>query len=67
MMFLHQIIKIFKIIPLKLKLYYAHFFTIRCGEHSDWGSITLLIQDMFEVLDVSKEFVNEIIKKYTYK
>lgn len=28
---------------------------IRCGEHSDWGTITLLIQDMIGGLEVSAE------------
>lgn len=28
---------------------------IRCGEHSDWGTITMLIQDMIGGLEVSKK------------
>lgn len=28
---------------------------IRCGEHSDWGTITLLIQDMIGGLEVSSQ------------
>lgn len=30
---------------------------IRCGEHSDWGTITLLIQDMIGGLEVSRKSV----------
>lgn len=30
---------------------------IRCGEHSDWGTLTLLIQDMVGGLEVRKYFL----------
>lgn len=33
--------------------------SIRCGEHSDWGTITFLIQDMVGGLEVSHNAIND--------